>query len=124
MDLDIPSMMFFRIYLSVIHDKSPCRYTIPYLLKCPFFKLGVGIKVDLVLPLEVDPDKPELVKLQLRLGDPKLRKDKHKDNEAIQFDFDLVKDNPEKISKEMVSFSMIKIFRNFELQDGTIRNSL
>lgn len=80
--------------------------------------------MDLVLPLEVDPDKPELVKLQLRLGDPKLRKDKHKDNEAIQFDFDLVKDNPEKISKEMVSFSMIKIFRNFELQDGTIRNSL
>lgn len=80
--------------------------------------------MDLVLPLEVDPDKPELVKLQLRLGDPKLRKDKHKDNEAIQFDFDLVKDNPEKISKEMASFSMIKIFRNFELQDGTIRNSL
>jgi WNK lysine deficient protein kinase len=59
--------------------------------------------VDLVLPLEVHPDKPELVKLQLRLGDPKLRKDKHKDNEAIQFEFDLVKDNPEKISKELVS---------------------
>ena len=51
----------------------------------------------------MDPDRPELVKLQLRLGDPKLRKDKHKDNEAIQFDFDLVKDNPEKISKELVS---------------------
>jgi hypothetical protein len=51
----------------------------------------------------VHPDKPELGKLQLRLGDPKLRKDKHKDNEAIQFEFDLVKDNPEKISKELVS---------------------
>lgn len=66
-------------------------------------KIDVGIKVDLVLPVEVHPDRPELVKLQLRLGDPKLRKDKHKDNEAIQFDFDLVKDNPEKISKELVS---------------------
>ena len=91
------------IIFSVAYGNFPPRYTIPYLLKCPFFKLAVGIKVDLVLPLEVDPDKPELVKLQLRLGDPKLRKDKHKDNEAIQFDFDLVKDNPEKISKELVS---------------------
>ena len=61
--------------------------------------------MDLVLPVEVHPDRPELVKLQLRLGDPKLRKDKHKDNEAIQFDFDLVKDNPDKISKELVSLA-------------------
>ncbi|WP_395241904.1 hypothetical protein, partial [Salmonella sp. s51933] len=48
-----------------------------------------------------------MVKLQLRLGNPKLRKDKHKDNEAIQFDFDLVKDNPEKISKELTSSGYI-----------------
>lgn len=79
-----------------------CRYTIPYLLKCPFFKLDGGIKVDLVPQSEYKPDRPGLVKLQLHLGDPKLRKDKHKDNEAIQFDFDMVKDNPEKISKELV----------------------
>lgn len=58
--------------------------------------------MDLVRQSEVDPDNMDLVKLQLRLGNPKLRKDKHKDNEAIQFDFDLVNDNPEKISKELV----------------------
>lgn len=91
-------------------NKSLSRWTIPYLLQCPFFKVGVGIKVDLAVPSEVDPDKPELVKLQLRLGDPKLRRDKHKDNEAIQFDFDLVNDNPEKISKELVRNSSYDIF--------------
>ena len=94
---------YLGVQLSSICLKLVFRYTIPYLLKCPFFKVDDGVKVDLVLPFEVDPNAPELVKLQLRLGDPKLRKDKHRDNEAIQFDFDLVKDNPEKLSKELVS---------------------
>jgi len=32
------------------------------------------------------------------------RKDKHKENEAIQFDFDLNSDAPEEVAQEMVSF--------------------
>ena len=90
------------------------RYTIPHLLSCPFFKLNVGIKVDLVPKSEYGSDRPELVNLQLRLGDPKLRK--HKDNEAIQFDFDLVKDNPEKISKELVNVIIWCLTCSFKLR--------
>lgn len=31
------------------------------------------------------------------------RKDKHKENEAIQFDFDMNRDAPENVAQEMVS---------------------
>lgn len=44
-----------------------------------------------------------LIKLQLHLQDPKKRKEKHKENEAIQFDFHLGKDEPVQVAAEMVS---------------------
>ena len=42
---------------------------------------------------------------RLRVLDAKKRKDKHKENEAIQFDFDMEKDNPDKIAEGMVRIS-------------------
>lgn len=39
---------------------------------------------------------------RLRVVDAKKRKDKHKENEAIQFDFDIENDNPDSIAEEMV----------------------
>lgn len=44
--------------------------------------------------------------LRLRVVDAKKRKDKHKENEAIQFDFDMEKDNPDKIAEGMVKCSL------------------
>lgn len=41
---------------------------------------------------------------RLRVVDAKKRKDKHKENEAIQFDFDIENDNPDKIAEGMVSW--------------------
>jgi WNK lysine deficient protein kinase len=46
-----------------------------------------------------------LIKLQLHLQDPKKRKEKHKANEAIQFDFHLDNDDPIQVAAEMVSAS-------------------
>lgn len=40
--------------------------------------------------------------LRLRVVDPKKRRDKHKENEAIQFEFDLDNDQAEDVALEMV----------------------
>ena len=38
----------------------------------------------------------------LRVTDPKKRKDKHKENEAIEFEFNISSDTPETIANAMV----------------------
>lgn len=45
---------------------------------------------------------PNIVALRLRVVDPKKRRDKHKENEAIQFEFDLDNDQAEDVALEMV----------------------
>lgn len=39
--------------------------------------------------------------------DPKKRRDKHKENEAIQFEFDLDNDQAEDVALEMVTYQLI-----------------
>lgn len=52
---------------------------------------------------QVDPDDgSENIQLRLRVTDPKKRKTPHKDNEAIQFAYNMDKDNPEEVAGEMV----------------------
>ena len=83
------------------------RYTIKGITNHPFFQEDSGVKVDLVEAepgVDVDYTKPAgTVKLLLQLEDPKKRKDKHKENEGIQFDFNLGTDQPEKVTQELVS---------------------
>lgn len=45
----------------------------------------------------------EAIKLWLRIEDVKKLKGKYKDNEAIEFSFDLNKDVPEDVAQEMVN---------------------
>lgn len=45
----------------------------------------------------------EAIKLWLRIEDVKKLKGKYKDNEAIEFSFDLGKDVPEDVAQEMVN---------------------
>lgn len=45
---------------------------------------------------------PNIMALRLRVVDPKKRRDKHKENEAIQFEFDLNNDQAEDVALEMV----------------------
>ena len=44
-----------------------------------------------------------VIQLRLRVVDTKKRKPQHKENEAIQFDYNINKDNPEEVAQEMVS---------------------
>ena len=47
-------------------------------------------------------DKSDLIQLRLRVVDPKKRKDRHKENEAIQFGYDMAEDAAENVAQEMV----------------------
>lgn len=52
---------------------------------------------------EEDDGQMEAIKLWLRIDDVKKLKGKYKDNEAIEFSFDLNKDIPEDVAQEMVN---------------------
>lgn len=54
---------------------------------------------------EEDDGEMETIKLWLRIDDVKKLKGKYKDNEAIEFSFDLNKDVPEDVAQEMVNRS-------------------
>ncbi|XP_077984991.1 uncharacterized protein LOC144439561 isoform X2 [Glandiceps talaboti] len=77
--------------------KSDERYTAKELLSLEFFEEDTGFKVELIEETQED-----VIQLRLRVEDPKKRKDKHRDNEALQFGFDLRKDDPEQVAAEMV----------------------
>ena len=104
--LDAIMQMSYWLYLW----PNVYRYKIPDLLNHPFFQ-DSGVRVELAEGS--DPSVGDLVKLQLHLEDPKKRRDKHKENEAIQFDFYLVHDQPEKVAEEMVSKSFVFFVHNF-----------
>nr|XP_023691307.1 serine/threonine-protein kinase WNK4-like isoform X2 [Paramormyrops kingsleyae] len=71
------------------------RYTIHDLLEHPFFQEHGGMHVELA---EEDDMLKCGLKLWLRMDDPK----KYRDNNAIEFLFDLYKDVPEDVAQEMV----------------------
>ena len=78
------------------------RCTVKHLLQCDFFLEESGLKVELV-NREDEVSNQSVIQMRLRVVDPKKRKDKHKENEAIQFDFDMYNDQPEEVAQELVS---------------------
>lgn len=60
---------------------------------------------------EEDDGEMEAIKLWLRIEDIKKLKGKYKDNEAIEFSFDLCKDVPEDVAQEMVN-GTFNVFKN------------
>ncbi|XP_063356696.1 serine/threonine-protein kinase WNK1 isoform X9 [Pelmatolapia mariae] len=75
------------------------RYAIKILLNHAFFQEETGVRVELA---EEDDGEMIAIKLWLRIEDVKKLKGKYKDNEAIEFSFDLNKDVPEDVAQEMV----------------------
>lgn len=55
---------------------------------------------------EEDDGEMIAIKLWLRIEDVKKLKGKYKDNEAIEFSFDLQRDVPEDVAQEMVGLSV------------------
>ena len=70
------------------------------ILQLDFFSEDNGIKVEVV---EGDVDgASSVIQLRLRVVDQKKRKQQHKENEAIQFDYMIGKDIPEEVAQDMV----------------------
>ncbi|XP_047660373.1 serine/threonine-protein kinase WNK1 isoform X9 [Tachysurus fulvidraco] len=82
-----------------IRQNKDERYAIKVLLNHAFFQEETGVRVELA---EEDDGEMIAIKLWLRIEDAKKLKGKYKDNEAIEFSFDLHKDVPEDVAQEMV----------------------
>lgn len=89
------------------------RYSIKDLLNHAFFQEDTGVRVELA---EEDDGEMEAIKLWLRIEDVKKLKGKYKDNEAIEFSFDLNKDVPEDVAQEMVNLTFNIFLRLFKVQ--------
>lgn len=76
------------------------RYTIQDLLEHVFFQEHNGVRVELA---EEDDMEKSSLKLWLRMDGTKKLHGKYKDNNAIEFLFELYKDVPEEVAQEMVS---------------------
>ncbi|XP_057682016.1 serine/threonine-protein kinase WNK4 isoform X1 [Corythoichthys intestinalis] len=80
------------------------RYTIQDLLEHPFFQENHGVHVELA---EEDDTLKSGLKLWLRMDHTKKLHGKYKDNNAIEFLFELYKDVPEEVAQEMVVLGFV-----------------
>ena len=98
----VESVEIKDIILGCIHRRKEDRHTVKDLLLLDFFREDSGVKVELVnRDTEVASDTTT-IQLRLRLTDSKKRKQQHKENEAIQFDYSMNDDHPDNIAQEMV----------------------
>nr|XP_056706201.1 serine/threonine-protein kinase WNK3 [Euleptes europaea] len=82
-----------------IRQNKSARLSIRDLLNHTFFAEDTGLRVELA---EEDEGLEASLALRLWVEDPKKLKGKHKDNEAIEFSFNLETDVPEEVACEMV----------------------
>uniref|UniRef100_A0A669PZN8 Serine/threonine-protein kinase WNK4 n=1 Tax=Phasianus colchicus TaxID=9054 RepID=A0A669PZN8_PHACC len=80
------------------------RYTIQDLLEHSFFQEDTGVHVELA---EEDDGIKSGLKLWLRMDDTKKLHGKYKDNNAIEFLFELYKDVAEEVAQEMVVLGFV-----------------
>ncbi|MBN3281178.1 WNK3 kinase, partial [Polyodon spathula] len=82
-----------------IRQNKSERLSIKDLLTHAFFVEDTGVRVELA---EDDDGVKDSLALRIWVEDPKKLKGKHKDNEAIEFSYDLENDLPEGVTQEMV----------------------
>ncbi|MBN3301502.1 WNK3 kinase, partial [Amia calva] len=82
-----------------IRQNKSQRLSIKDLLAHAFFGEDTGVRVELA---EEDDGLKESLALRIWVEDPKRLKGKHKDNEAIEFSYDLDNDLAEEVAMEMV----------------------
>lgn len=79
--------------------RSSHRLSIKDLLNHAFFGEDTGVRVELA---EEDTGCQDCLALRIWVEEPKKLKGKHKDNEAIEFSYDLENDSAEEVALEMV----------------------
>ncbi|KAM4737492.1 serine/threonine-protein kinase WNK3 isoform 2-T4 [Anableps anableps] len=82
-----------------IRQNKSQRLSIRDLLNHAFFAEDTGVRVELA---EEDTGTQDYLALRIWVEDPKKLKGKHKDNEAIEFTYDLENDSAEEVALEMV----------------------
>nr|XP_046272472.1 serine/threonine-protein kinase WNK4-like [Scatophagus argus]XP_046272473.1 serine/threonine-protein kinase WNK4-like [Scatophagus argus]XP_046272474.1 serine/threonine-protein kinase WNK4-like [Scatophagus argus] len=87
-----------------IRTRSSERFTVQDLLDHRFFQEQLGVHVDLA---EDDDGSKAALKLWLRMDHNKKLHGKYKDNNAIEFLFELYKDVPEEVAQEMVVLGFV-----------------
>ncbi|CAL1280793.1 unnamed protein product, partial [Larinioides sclopetarius] len=90
-----------------ISSSKEDRPTVKDLLMHEFFQEDVGLKVEFVNKEDSIQSTSSKVELWLRLLDAKKRKEKHKENEAIQFEFDIENDNCDEVAQAMAKNNII-----------------
>ncbi|XP_040260885.1 serine/threonine-protein kinase WNK3 [Bufo bufo] len=88
-----------EIIESCIQQDKTERLSVKELLNHAFFAEDTGLRVEIA---EDDDGTSSSLALRLWVEDPKKLKGKHKDNEAIEFSFNLDLDNPDEVAYEMV----------------------
>lgn len=85
-------------------DRPSCKD----LLNSEFFEEDIGIRVE-PTATEAFLNNPDnnVIEFRLRFLDPKKRSSKHKENEAIQFEFDIKKDDCEQLCQDMKQENII-----------------
>ncbi|XP_076256373.1 uncharacterized protein LOC143193850 [Rhynchophorus ferrugineus] len=86
---------------SCIRPRKEDRPKVKDLLQHAFFEEDVGLK------MEVVSQEGKKIVFRLRVIDPKKRTHKHKENEAIQFEFDMETDKYDAIAEEMAKSGII-----------------
>ncbi|XP_057681461.1 serine/threonine-protein kinase WNK3 isoform X2 [Corythoichthys intestinalis] len=82
-----------------IRQNKSQRLSIRDLLNHAFFGEDTGVRVELA---EEDTGTQDCLALRIWVEEPKKMKGKHKDNEAIEFSYDLENDSAEEVALEMV----------------------
>ncbi|XP_029363230.1 serine/threonine-protein kinase WNK1 isoform X2 [Echeneis naucrates] len=82
-----------------IRQNKSQRLSIKDLLNHAFFVEDTGVRVELA---EEDIGSQDCLALRIWVEEPKKLKGKHKDNEAIEFSYDLENDSAEEVALEMV----------------------
>uniref|UniRef100_A0A8C5ADK3 non-specific serine/threonine protein kinase n=1 Tax=Gadus morhua TaxID=8049 RepID=A0A8C5ADK3_GADMO len=82
-----------------IRQNKSQRLSVRDLLNHAFFGEDTGVRVELA---EEDTGSQDCLALRIWVEDPKKLKGKHKDNEAIEFSYDLENDSAEEVAMEMV----------------------
>lgn len=72
------------------------------LLNHEFFAEDPGFKIELVNKGDGEKVDTNKVEFRLRVVDPKKRSNKYRENEAVQFEFDIDRDIVEEVAQDMV----------------------
>ncbi|XP_053967706.1 serine/threonine-protein kinase WNK1 isoform X7 [Anastrepha ludens] len=91
-----------------IELKKECRPSCKDLLDSEFFEEDIGIRVE-PTATETFLSNPEnnIIEFRLRFLDPKKRSSKHKEDEAIQFEYDIKKDDCDQLCQDMTKENII-----------------